>query len=223
MVARQAMGIVGMKAKIIFALLLTFVGMPATYVASPMVTAWSIREAVKSGDSDYLARKIDFAAVRETLAPSLVQYAFDMPNPDNPEPAEKPGLWKRVKAYWGGAAIQRFTTKYITADGLPKIFQMRQAYRETTGAASASAPKPPLIERMKAFYDRLIRAEFKTVSTFEIEMRDQYNALRHHVALLELRGLEWKLVSVQIKQLGFEDLVEDARFDPDDQPKTAIE
>lgn len=200
-----------MKAKIVFAMFLTFVGLPASYVAAPFVTAWSIREAVKSGDSAYLARKIDFAAVRQTLTPSLARYAFDMPNPDDPSPAEKPGIWKRVKAYWGGAAINHFTEKYITADGLPQIFQLRQTYRETTGAANA--PKPPLFDRLKAFYDRIVRAEFKSVSTVEIEMRDQFNETRHHVALLELRGLEWTLVSVAIKQLGFEDLVDDAKFD----------
>lgn len=202
-----------MKKSIIFFSLLTLMAVPAAYVAVPFWTAWSIREAVKSGDSAYLARKIDFASVRETLGPSLVQYSFDMPNPEAAEPAPKPGLWKRVKAYWGGAAVNRMVDKYITAEGLPKLFQWRQSYREVAGTGVANAQKPPLFERMKAFWSRLVRAEFKSPTEFEIEMRDQYDASRHHIGVLQLRGLDWQLVAARIRQVGFEDSVEDARFD----------
>lgn len=203
-----------MKKSVIAAVLLVLVGLPATYVAMPFWTAWSIREAIKTGDTGYLARKVDFASVRQTLGPSLVNYAFDMPDPDAAEPAKKPGLWKRVKAYWGGAAVNRMIDKYVTADGLPKLFQMRRSYREATGSGVPETDKPALLIRMKAFYKRVIRAEFKSVTEFEVEMRDQYDEARRHTATLKLRGFDWILVSASVRQIEFNDASEDARFDP---------
>ena len=175
----------------------------ATYIAVPFWTAWSIREAVKNGDSAYLARKIDFSSVRETLRPSLAQVAFDMPDPAMGEAAPKPGLWKRVKAYWGGGAINRFVDAYVTPEGLPQMFQWRKKYREVSGAVNPNAEPPSFRERFAKFWSRLKRAEFKSLTTFEIELRDQYDANRSHVGLLELTGsgwdLDWKLTELRVK------------------------
>ena len=57
--------------------------------------------------------------------------------------APKPGLWKRVKAYWGQSAIDRFVDAYITPEGLPKMFQWRKTYREAVGTADANAQTVP--------------------------------------------------------------------------------
>ena len=46
------------------------------YVATPLVTAWTIREAIKAGDSDYLEEKIEWTSVRSTLKESLGKFAF---------------------------------------------------------------------------------------------------------------------------------------------------
>lgn len=172
----------------------------AAYISVPFWTAWSIREAIKAGDSAYLARKIDFASVRETLRPSLAQVAFDMPDPDASETAPKPGLWKRIKAYWGTSAIDRFVDSYVTPEGLPMMFQWRKSYREVTGTADAFAQTAPFRVRFAKFWSRLMRAEFKSLTAFEIELRDQYDASRSHVALLELAGLEWKLTELRVRQ-----------------------
>lgn len=178
----------------------------AAYVAVPFWTAWSIREAVKSGDSAYLARKIDFASVRETLRPSLAQVAFDMPNPDAAEPAPKAGLWKRFKAYWGQNAIDRFVDSYVTPEGLPKMFQWRTTYREATGNAGPNGSPLAFRVRFAKFWSRLKRAEFKSLTAFEIELRDQYDASRSHVALLELTASgwlpDWKLTELRVRVAG---------------------
>jgi Protein of unknown function (DUF2939) len=184
----------------------------ATYIAVPFWTAWSIREAVKSGDSAYLARKINFASVRETLRPSLAQVAFDMPDPSSGEPAPKPGLWKRIKAYWGAGAINRFVDSYVTPEGLPQMFQWRKTYRETVGTADPSGPKATFRTRFTKFWSRLKRAEFKSLTAFEIEMRDQYDPNRSHVGLLELTGegwdIEWKLTELRIRVASADPVLE---------------
>ena len=68
------------KTFVVILALVALTSAPAAYIASPLVTAWSIREAVRNGDSSYLAKKIDFASVRTTLRNSMHQVAFDMPN-----------------------------------------------------------------------------------------------------------------------------------------------
>lgn len=176
----------------------------AVYIAVPFWTAWSIREAIKSGDSAYLARKVDFASVRETLRPSLAQVALDIPDPASGEAAPAPGLWKRIKSYWGRSAIDRLVDSYVTPEGLPKMFQWRQTYRQATGSASASSQALPFRERFVKFWSRLKRAEFKSLTEFEIELRDQFDASRSHVGLLTLgglsSGLDWKLTELRVQQ-----------------------
>ena len=192
-----------MRRRLLTVILLGALLASAAYIAVPFWTAWSIREAIKTGDSAYLARKIDFASVRETLRPSLAQVAFDMPNPGAAEPAPKPGLWKRFKAYWGQNAIDRFVDSYVTAEGLPKLFQWRKSYREVTGTAEAFAQPAPFRVRFAKFWSRLKRAEFKSLTAFEIELRDQYDASRSHVGLLELTASgwlpDWKLTELRVR------------------------
>ncbi|MBS0250946.1 MAG: DUF2939 domain-containing protein, partial [Proteobacteria bacterium] len=64
-----------MKPFAVIAVLLGFFAV--TYVGSPFVTAWSIREAVRNGDSDYLAAAIEWPSVRETLKPAIAQIALN--------------------------------------------------------------------------------------------------------------------------------------------------
>ena len=111
---------------------------PAAYIAMPFWTAWSIREAIKTGDSDYLARKIDFEGVRETLRPSLAQVAFDMPDPSASEPAPKPGLWKRIKDYWGQGAINRLAVNDLNSARLRRAQNFVKRSRNDGGAALGS-------------------------------------------------------------------------------------
>src|SRR5260370_620910 len=77
------------------------------YVGSPFVTAWGIREAVRNGNSDYLAR-----------------------------------AWARVK-----------------------------------------------------------RAEFTSLTSFEIDMEDKYDPTRLYLGKLELRSVGWKLTELRVKFL----------------------
>ena len=59
------------------------------YIASPFVSAWFIREAVRNGNSDYLARAVEWPSVRETLKPSIVRIALNLPDPEE-QPAGEP-------------------------------------------------------------------------------------------------------------------------------------
>ncbi len=174
------------------------------YIAAPFVTAWSIREAVRNGDSDYLERAIDWPGVRETLRPTLSRFAFDLPDPVS-QPDAKPSMWQRFKAYWGAGAMNRAIDGYITPEGLPKLFAMRKAYRDYTGAVD-EAKTLPITERIKRAWARVKRAEFTSLTTFEVDMADKHDENRIYLGKLELTGTGWLLKELRIKYLTTADI-----------------
>ena len=172
----------------------------AAYIASPFVTAWSIREAARNGDTDYLARTIDWPSVRETLKPDLSRIALNLPDPEQPT-AAKPGLWQRLKAYWGQGAVNRAIDGYMTPEGLPQLFSLRKAYRDYSGATDETAALP-VTERMKRFWARIKRAEFTGLTTFEVDMADKTDPNRIFLGKLELTGSGWMLKELRIRMLA---------------------
>lgn len=178
----------------------------AAYVASPFVTAWQIREAVKSGDAAYLADKIEWDKVKETLKISLATAALDLP-PENPESdatgqvAGKPSMWQRFKAYWGKGAVNRMVDNYANAEGLPKLFSYRRTYRDAVGEIDEPKTLANLPERMRTAWSRVRRAEFASPTRFEMEMTDKNDPDRWFAGVLEFTGLEWKLVSLHVHQI----------------------
>lgn len=177
--------------------------MALAYIGYPFATAWTIREAIRGGDAAYLEHKVDWDSVRTTLRGSLTHVAFDMPDPTDESvetPSLKPGLWKRVKAYFGKGALDRFVASYVTPEGLPQLFAYRKMYRQRVhGEVEPEKTLANLPERLSAFWARVVRAEFKSLSAFEMEVKDKYDPDRHYVGLLELRGYEWKLTELRIR------------------------
>jgi hypothetical protein len=183
----------------------------AGYVAYPLVTAWSIREAMQRGDSERLEHKIEWDSVRTSLRESLGKMASGSAGAGSgseetaPElPAKgglsKGGLWQRIKASVGRRAVDGIVDRYVTPEGLPQLFGVRNAYREVSGEA-AELRALPWYRRAADFWSRLKRAEFKTPAAFEVEMADRNDAARHYIGLLELRGIEWKLTQLHVRQV----------------------
>jgi hypothetical protein len=173
------------------------------YGTYPFVTAWSIREAMQNGDSDYLEHKIEWDSVRASLRESLGKVASGRagagPDETAPEPAaKKTGLWQRIKASVGRRAVDGIVDNYVTPEGLPQLFGVRNAYREASGEAAALRAQP-WYRRVADFWPRLKRAEFKTPAAFEVEMADRNDPGRHYIGLLELRGIEWKLTELKVR------------------------
>ncbi len=169
------------------------------YVASPFVTAWSIREAARNGDAAYLQQVIDWPNVRETLKPTLSRLALNLPL-EEAATAPKPGLWQRLKAYWGQGAVDRAIDSYITPEGLPLLFSMRKTYRDYTGLED-EAKTLPITERVRRAWARVKRAEFTSFTTFEMDMADKHDENRIYLGKLELTGFAWKLKELRIKML----------------------
>ncbi len=171
----------------------------AAYIASPFAAAWSIREAVRNGDAAYLEHKIDWPAVRVTLAPTIGQLILDVPDPER-APVTDPGLWQRFKAYMGQGAVNRAVESYVTPEGLTKLFNYRKMYRDYV-AGQPDESKLTVSERMKRTWARVKRAEFTSLTTFEIDMADKHDPDRVYLAKLALEGINWKVKELRIKTL----------------------
>lgn len=170
------------------------------YIASPFVTAWSIREAMRVGDAAYLEAKLEWPRVRETLRESLTEYAIGPATIAAPgTQTARPGLWTRIKNSLSRSAIDNMIQSYVTPEGLPQLFGARQFYRENISGEAAAVAALPWHERLKGFWSRIKRAEFHSPTEFEIEMADRNDPTRHYIGLLKLRGLEWKLTELRLR------------------------
>lgn len=171
------------------------------YIAAPFATAWSIREAVRTGDSAYLERAIDWPTVRVTLAPSIKQLALDLP-PGEAETVATENLtvWQRVKAYFGGGAINTAIDNYVTPEGFTQLFKMRKAYRDYVSGVPDESTMP-VLERMQRAWARVKRAEFTSFTTFEVDTTDKLDETRLYLAKFEVRGFGWVLKELRVRTL----------------------
>lgn len=173
--------------------------MAAGHVASPFLAAWSIREAMRTGNSQYLAHKLEWPTVRESLRTSMVAFAIG-PTPAAHAKAPPPGLWQRIKTGLSRRAVDSLVDSYVTPERLPQLFTARQFYRENISGEAAADAALAWHERARRFWSRIKRAEFHSPTVFEIEMQDRNDPGRHYVGLLKLRGLTWKLTELRVRK-----------------------
>lgn len=176
----------------------------AGYIASPFWTAWNIREAVTGNDTAFLERKVNWPTVRETMRESMTRTALDLPEPGTVTtelvPAPRRGFFarlkERIKGYAGRRVVDKMVDAYVSAEGLPRLYNYRRTVRETIGGEVGDPPD--WHERLRSVWARIKRAEFRSLTAFEIELQDQFNAERSYHAVLELRSAEWILTELRI-------------------------
>lgn len=178
-------------------LLVLFIG--ASYIASPFVTAFRIREAVKSGDTAYLETKFEWDQVRATLAPSLGRLALGPGASADPSEAAQATLWQRVKARMGRRSVERAVDAFVSAEGLPKLFTYRQTYREMSGTSDEPRTLGDLPQRIAKAWGRMKRAEFTSLSRIEIDMADKHTPDRLYLGVLEFNDWEWKVTGLRVR------------------------
>ena len=169
----------------------------AAYLVWPLWTAWAIREAIKSGDSAYLADKLQWDSVKATLKPSLAVLMLNVPEADSDAPP--PGLWQRFKASYGKGAVDRFVDSYVTPQGLPQLASYGKAYRERVKGQRDESHLLPLSERIVGAWARLKRAEFISLTRFELEMTDKFVPHRQYAGVLKVQGLGLKLTELRVR------------------------
>jgi len=167
----------------------------AWYVASPMVSAWSLREAIRTNDVDFIRGKVDWPRVQTTMRQSLARQADILPVAYRPRPRRT--LWQSVKAWFARPMIDRFIARYITPEGLPKLYEMR-ATSVRQGASDYAQPDRRWRTRLRHFVARIKRAEFTGWTTFALELRDKAEPQRVYLSVFQLQKLSWKLVTLRV-------------------------
>lgn len=185
----------GLASKLIIAVVLMG---GSTYLASPFWTAWSLREAVRSGDTETLREKVEWPAVRRSLRHSIAQHGQLLPAAVEVGRRIRPTLWQRVKALFGESMLDRFIDRYISAEGLPKLYRIKTSYR-TRVQGLPDERLLPLSQRVGRFLRRVKRAEFINPGQVEIEVEDRDKPERRIVAALTLVGFSWKLTGLSVK------------------------
>jgi hypothetical protein len=202
---------------------MAMLALAATFVASPIVTAWTIREAIRTGNSTYLEGKLEWDTVRMSLRASMIETATGIPEPSpiaakevsaqtgSPRPGSrlggpeqaavepKLGLWQRIKNGVSRRAVDGIVARYVTPERLSQLFTARQFYRDNISGETAALEALPWTERVAGFWQRIRRAEFHSPTVFELEMADRNDPTRHYIGLLRLRGFEWKLTELRVR------------------------
>lgn len=171
------------------------------YVASPFHAAWTLREAMKAGDAGVLEHRIVWPTMRESLRASLQEFADPQqtttPTLASSSPARK-GVWARLKSYAARKAVDNLVDSYANSEDLPKLFSYGVTYRNVVHGAPEPKTLANLSDRIREFWSRVLRAEFKTATVFELEMQDKHTPDRIYTGLLELHGLTWKLTELRV-------------------------
>ncbi len=181
-----------------------------TYAGSAFVAAWDIREALVSGNTQVLERRVDWASVRTSLKQTAVEARQLMTEMSMTAGVTfaKPGLWQRLKSAAAPYFADPLIDRYVTADGAPQIWAWRQTWRKTIRPkVGLDEPRTPLaatwlagtrLDHGLAIAGRVDRAAFTSPGRMQLEVRDKYVEGRRWRATLELRNWSWVLSEVHL-------------------------
>ena len=203
-----------------------FVG---AYSVWPVLAAFQIKQAVKSGDVATLERKVHWAPVRASLKASIADLT-PVPRLADDNQVQRGvqtlSIWGRIKATAAPMLADKFIDTYVTPEGLTQLHLARKGGWRTligmapkvpangptealSNALQGSEPvaefgeEPGSLARFVHFYRQLIRAKFHSLSSVEFEIADRNTPARRYISMFELSGYEWKLASVRVVGAGF--------------------
>lgn len=186
------------------------------YVASPFYAAWTLRQAVVTADTATIERKVAWSSVRKSLRTSLANYAELVPLVETATKRVRPTMWQRIKSAFGYSMLDRFIDTYISAEGLPKLYQLRERARDVRDTTANTLPAPPMRAGIATspratkadasnwtttaadFLRRVQRAKFLGLTEVELVIRDTHRPDRHFVSVFALKGFEWTLTSLRV-------------------------
>jgi hypothetical protein len=190
--------------------LIVVVPFAIAFAAWPVHTALEIREAVVTGDTATLNRKVEWEALRASLKESITPETISrlMADPDAP----RPSLWQRIKAAVAPSMADSVIDRYVTPEHLPVLLGYRTVYRGSVRPALGLKEPPSALEgtwlggtafdRFASFWVRVRRAVFMSPTRFVLEVEDKYRPGRQFIGTLELKGWEWKLTGLSVTGSG---------------------
>lgn len=178
------------------------------YVASPLLAAWEVREALKAGNTATLEKRVDWPSVRASLRQSFGETQQVITELTDAAGVPKPGFWQRVVAATVPMLSGTVIDNYVTPQAAPQLYAWRQTWRETVRPSIGLAePKMVLagtllegtaVDKVLTLLKRVDRAIYTGPTRIELEIRDRYVETRQYRAVMELQGLTWKLTEVHV-------------------------
>jgi hypothetical protein len=192
------------------------------YLGSPFLAAFEVRQAMKHGDKSTLERRVEWAPVRASLKASLADIQRKADADKDQAGSPPPSLWNRMKAMVLPTVAETFVDSYVTAEGMIQLFAARTTLKDLQkglGGRAAGVKTPagdgPLpvaldvdestskLDRFRAFYARIRRAEFRSPTEVEFEIADKTTPDRRFISTFELKSFAWKLTGVKVAGVGF--------------------
>lgn len=181
------------------------------YVASPLLAAWEVRHALRTGDKATLEQRVDWPSVRASLHQSLGETQQVINELTEAAGLPKPSLWRRVVAATVPMLSGTVIDSYVTAEGAPQLYAWRQTWREKVRPAiglgepamalAGTALEGTAVDKVLTLLRRVDRAVFTGPTRIELEIRDRYVETRQYRAVMELQGLTWKLTEVHVRSV----------------------
>ncbi len=190
------------------------------YATAPLLAAWQIREAVVAGDTARLRDKVDWPAVRQSLKSSIGETRQALAELTDAAGLPRPGVWQRLKAAALPYVADPLIDRYVTAEGVPKLYTWRQTWRHrlatvrqaargSAGLVVASitpAPQSTLerwlqdtpVTRVLAAGRRVERWAFVSPFRLEIELADRVVPGRSWHAEMQMQGFSWRLTGMKV-------------------------
>ncbi len=185
---------------------LTVLAITGLYLASPLLAAYKLRQAVRTGDSEAVERMVVWPSLRASVKSTVVRNANLLPLARQAARSIRPTMWQRVRSVFGHSMLDRFIETYITPHGLPKLYQAKTRWH-----GRFKRPQQPIMMQAGLAPDRLARAwrrikrpEFRSPFQFVLVIEDRHVATRliqstFQLSNISLRGFDWKLSAISIR------------------------
>jgi hypothetical protein len=207
--------------------MLGLIALMGGYGVWPVISAFQIKQAVKAGDVATLERKVHWVPVRASLKASIAELQpVASLVAEGPAASGRPSLWGRFKAAATPMLAETFIDTYVTPEGISQIQAARRGGWRTLFGMAPRVPEPGartaasmsaaivggdgaldvegnVLARFVAFYQRVVRARFHSLSSVEFEIADKGTPERRYISLFELSNFDWKLASVRVVGAGF--------------------
>lgn len=184
------------------------------YVSAPVVAAWQIREAVRSGNTGVLEEKVDWPSVRKSLKASLGASRKVLGELTDAAGLPRPGIWQRLKMAAMPFLSDPLIDRYVTSEGAPKLYVWRKRIQSVRDAAHAptelvvaSATRGSEgwldrfgIGRIMDASERVREWGFVSPMRFEVKLEDRLAKQRTWHAALEMQGFAWKLTELRVAE-----------------------
>lgn len=181
----------------------------AVYLTSPLLAAYKLRQAVRSGDTETIRRMVEWDTLRASIRATVSRNAKLLPIAHQVGRTVKPTFWQRIRSVFGHSMLDRFIESYITPEGLPKLYRAKTRWHERF---KRQPPAPTVIQagiapdRLVRTWRRVRKAEFRSLFHFVLEIEDRHVATRlirssFRLTNISLNGFDWRLTEISIRQL----------------------